>query len=370
MNNSEEILSLMALTRVHGLGLAHARKIVERVGSAADIMQYRKSIRDIIPDASTRLVNALADSSVNECIERAKTEIEFMNKHNIRAIGINDYNYPQRLKECDDSPLVLFFIGSLLPQTIEYEIPGESPLTAGEQQPDDNINHFTSERTFDLSGKGFNRKKVISIVGTRHCSEYGKDICRNLIRELSEMYPDIIIVSGLAYGVDICAHREALNYGMDTIGVLAHGLDMIYPALHRQTAYKMISQGGLLTEYMSNTNPDKGNFVRRNRIVAGMCDATVVVESADKGGSLITASIAQSYNRDVLAFPGRVNDQYSIGCNKLIRNNVATLIQNADDLLDALCWENPKDKATAKPKQLSLFEDYTDEERQIGRAHV
>ena len=201
------------------------------------------------------------------------------------------------------------------------------------------------------------------MVGTRRCTGYGCDLCRNLVHELAELAPDILVVSGLAYGIDVNAHRAALNEGMDTVGVLAHGLDTIYPAAHRGLAAKMLEQGGLLTEYMSGTNPDKGNFVRRNRIVAGMCDATVVVESAAKGGSLITATIAHSYGRDVFAFPGRAYDPYSAGCHKLIQTGKAGLICHADDLLQALGWDNPGKKD--KPRQLDIDFGLADEEKLI-----
>lgn len=183
------------------------------------------------------------------------------------------------MRECDDAPLALFYRGNA-----------------------------------DL-----NTLHIINIVGTRHATPYGQDICTRFLADLSALYPDTLIVSGLAYGIDIHAHRAALQNHFKTIGVLAHGLDRIYPAEHRKTAVSMLEQGGLLTEFTSGTNPDRQNFVKRNRIVAGMSDATVVIESAAKGGALITAELAESYHRDCFAFPGRCNDEYSIGCNNLIR---------------------------------------------------
>ncbi len=197
---------------------------------------------------------------------------------------MSDERYPQRLRDCDDAPLMLFYKGSA-----------------------------------DL-----NQKRVINIVGTRHCTIYGEDVIRRFVSDLRQLCPQVLVVSGLAYGVDIHAHQQALNNGYETVGVLAHGLDNLYPSSHRATAVKMLSQGGLLTEFLTQTNADKINFVRRNRIVAGMSDACILVESAAKGGGLITTEISQAYNRDVFAFPGRVGDVYSEGCNNLIRSNGAT----------------------------------------------
>ena len=236
---------------------------------------------------------------------------------------IGEEGYPLRLAECEDAPLIVYYLGN----------------------------------------SDLNTAKVISIVGTRNCTEYGRSLCERLIHDISEIYPDTLIVSGLAYGVDIAAHRTALLNNMNTVGVLAHGLDTIYPTLHRHTASQMVRQGGLLTEYMSHCLISKGNFVRRNRIVAGMSDATIVVESAEKGGALITADIAFSYNRTVAAFPGKVDNPYSAGCHKLIRKSMASLITSADDLLDLLQWTNPK--TSNQHRQMELFLDLTEEEQTI-----
>lgn len=227
------------------------------------------------------------------------------------------------MRECDDAPLALFYRGNA-----------------------------------DL-----NALHVINMVGTRHATPYGQDICTRFLADLSVLCPNALIVSGLAYGIDIHAHRAALQNHFKTIGVLAHGLDRIYPAEHRKTAVSMLEQGGLLTEFTSGTNPDRQNFVKRNRIVAGMSDATVVIESAAKGGALITAELAESYHRDCFAFPGRCNDEYSIGCNNLIRKNQAVLITSAEDLVKAMGWESsPK---TEKTVQRELFPDLSEEEERI-----
>ena len=323
--DTQEIISTIALTKLKGLGLLNARTLMDTLGSATEVFAHRKDIVSLIPDASQRLIAALADTG--SALKTAEEEMEFIEVKHLKALTLYDENYPQRLKECEDAPLVLYSCG-----------------------------------TADL-----NSQRIISIVGTRKCSEYGREVCQNFIADLKRYYPDTLIVSGLAYGIDICAHRAALDNGMSTVGVLAHGLDTIYPSMHRKTAADMVhQQGGLLTEYTTHTTPEKGNFVRRNRIVAGMCDACIVVESSQRGGSLITAELALEYNREVLAFPGRVYDECSKGCNNLIRSQQATLITCAEDLLQAMGWKNPLAKAPKqKAVQQDLFPELTDEERAI-----
>ena len=218
--------------------------------------------------------------------------------------------------------------------------------------------------SFHKGNTNLNAFKVINLIGTRNATAYGKELCVNFLKDLKRLCPDVLVVSGLAYGIDIHAHRAALANCMDTVGVLAHGLDRIYPAAHRSTAVEMLGHGGLLTEYMSGTNPDRQNFVCRNRIVAGMSDATIVVESAVKGGSLITADIAGSYHRDCFAFPGRINDEFSQGCNNLIRTNRASLIQSAEDFVKTMCWDTASD-SQAVPVQRQLFPDLTEDEQLI-----
>ena len=319
--DTSELINVMALSELPGLGLNNACQLYKRVGSATAIIEHRNDILDILPDAHPRLREVLSNAS--GALARAEEELGFIEKNHIKALVIGEEDYPVRLAECEDAPLVIYYLGNT----------------------------------------NLNAMKVVSIVGTRHCTEYGRSLCERLIKDLSQVYPDTLIVSGLAYGVDITAHRAALNNNMDSVGVLAHGLDTIYPNLHRHTASQMVHQGGLLTEYMSHCLISKGNFVRRNRIVAGMSDATIVVESAEKGGALITADIAFSYNRTVAAFPGKVDNPYSAGCHKLIHRNMATLITNADDLLELLQWTNPK--SNNQPRQLELFDDLTDDERTI-----
>ena len=321
----QEIFYTMALTRLTNFNYQQALELYKTVGSAQLLFEHRNEIGDIIKDASPRLMEALKDW--NEPMRRAEAEIRFMEEHRIRALTLTSDDYPQRLTECPDAPIIIYYTGNA-----------------------------------DL-----NQTRIISIVGTRRMTTYGEDLIRRFIRDLRQYCPEVLIVSGLAYGVDICAHKQALENGYPTVGVLAHGLDQIYPYRHREVAAKMINRGGLLTEFMTQTNADKPNFVRRNRIVAGMADATILVESGAKGGGLITADIAQSYARAVFAFPGNVGQPYSEGCNNLIRDNGAGLISNAEDFVKAMGWldETRLQQAIADGIERNLFPDLSPEEQQI-----
>lgn len=323
MNEYNDIIAAIALTRIPGLGVTGIKHLLDNVPSANYVFEQKDHLTEIIPDISLRLVQAL---NCPEAFKFAEAEYEFTQKHHIACITIHDSRYPIRLRECPDAPSILFYRGNA-----------------------------------DL-----NALKTISVVGTRKATAYGQDLCTRFIRQLSELFPDTLIVSGLAYGTDINAHRAALECGMPTIGVLAHGLDRIYPASHRTTAKDILGQGGLLTEYPSGTNPDRQNFIQRNRIVAGMTDATIVIESASKGGALITARLANDYHHDCFTFPGRTTDIYSEGCNQLIRNNEATLITGVDDFLKSMNWicEKP---TTQKPKQQSLFPELSEEESLVAK---
>ncbi|MBO4397027.1 MAG: DNA-processing protein DprA [Bacteroidaceae bacterium] len=326
MTNEQELIYTIALSRLPKISLANCRILYDQADSVTEIWNHRNNIKEILPDASERLINAL--QNMDECVKRAEKEMEFISNNNIKTMCIGDADYPSRLIECDDAPLVLFQCGNA-----------------------------------DL-----NVKHVINVVGTRKCTQYGKEICQSLISGLKQKCPDILVVSGLAYGIDIHAHRAALKNGMTTVGVLAHGLDRIYPAVHRKTAAEMVNNGGLLTEYLSETNPDRINFIRRNRIVAGISDATIVVESANKGGSLITAELAADYNRDVFAYPGRAFDEYSAGCNRLISEQKASLIQSEDDLLRLMGWEDIQQNDKPKATQQELFINLNDEQQRIVTA--
>lgn len=320
-----EQVAMLALSRVQVPQLALLRQLIEEVGSAKELLENASDIQEILPGATPKLAAMLADSSI---VERAEREMEFMEKNGIRLLCLGDESYPCRLAECCDAPLVLHSMGNV-----------------------------------DL-----NARHVVSIVGTRHASEYGKELCSNFVADLAKFVPDTLIVSGLAYGIDVCAHRAALEAGLPTVGVLAHGLDRIYPSAHRATAKSMLQNGGLLTEFMSESEPFPSNFVQRNRVVAGMADATVVVESASKGGSLITASLANSYSRDCFAFPGRVNDQYSQGCNELVSRNRAALITSAYEFVEAMNWEVVSKKRSADDLQGELFPELTPEEKAVIEA--
>ena len=320
--NTKEIFYTMALTRISNFNFVQALELYKAVGSAQLLYEHRNDIGDILKECSPHLMKAL--QNWDEPMKRAEAELEYMHEHSIRAITLNDDDYPQRLRECPDAPIVIYYIGN----------------------------------------SDLNQTKIVSIVGTRRITHYGQDLIRRFVGDLRYYCPKVLIVSGLAYGVDINAHRYALENKYETIGVLAHGLDQIYPYRHRDTAAEMVRHGGLITEFMTLTNADKPNFVRRNRIVAGMADAVILVESAAKGGGLITAEIAQSYGRSVFAFPGPVDAEFSKGCNNLIRDNGAGLISNAEDFVRAMDWmdELHRQQALSDGIERDLFPDLSPEE--------
>lgn len=307
---NDTILYTIALTMVNGVGGILSRQLLNALGDARAVFQEKKQLLERIPGIGSTLAAEITNPDV---LRRAEEEIRFIEKAGISVLLWEDKAYPARLLECPDAPIVLYYKG----------------------EGDLNPHH------------------AISVVGTRHATRYGQEMTASLLEELSTVFPDTLIVSGLAYGIDIAAHRQALTSGLPTIGVLAHGLDRIYPSAHRQTAVKMLERGGLLTDFPSGTNPDRPNFLKRNRIIAGLTEATLVIESAEKGGSLVTADLAFSYDRDVFACPGRIGDLYSAGCNQLIRRNKAALISSAQDLIDALGWQQ-KDRFP-EPQQTELL---------------
>lgn len=326
--NPNETRNAIALTRVNYFNLAGLAQLYRKLGSATEVIAHRNNLKDVLPDASPRLLEAM--HNIEQHLRVADAEMEHNARNNIKTLCLADNDYPQRLKNCADAPLVLFFKGNT-----------------------------------DL-----NRARVINIVGTRHCTAYGQDVIRKFFTELKKLSPEVLIVSGLAYGVDINAHRQALANDLDTVAVLAHGLDNLYPARHKQTADEMIKHGGLLTEFLTNTNADKLNFVRRNRIVAGMSDACVLVESAAHGGGLITTAIARDYSREVFAFPGAVGAPFSEGCNNLIRDHKAQLITSAADFIQALGWETDfkRIQATRQGIERQLFPELSAEEQTVIKA--
>ena len=325
MKNPQETLNSLILTAAWRFNLADLAALYRTAGSATELILHHNDVRAVCPEASQRLVNALKD--LTNAQKSAEKEFDYCERHHIQILTLGDENYPYRLADCVDAPLTLFYLGN----------------------------------------GNLNTHRTVNIVGTRRCTTYGKEVIEKLVRGLHALCPDVMIFSGLAYGIDICAHRSALQNNMPTVGVLAHGLDTIYPTSHRQTAVEMIEHGGLLTEYFTHTQPVARNFVQRNRIVAGCADATILIESADKGGGLITCSIARSYGRDVFAIPGPVNAVYSKGCNNLIRDNAAALISSAEDLVKAMGWDDDERliKAQQQGIQRDLFPDLSPEERAI-----
>lgn len=312
-----DLRDCLALWAVPGIGSMMSKRIISYSGGIKGMFALKNSDLLHIPGVG----QALADAIKREDYYRHADEmLEFAEKFGIGILTWFDKDYPARLKVCEDSPLVLFVKG----QPIESE------------------------------------KKYLAMVGTRNATQRGQAFCRELVEQVSRLHPEVCIVSGLAYGIDIAAHKASVEFGVPTYGVLAHGLDTIYPTAHRDIAAEMLKTGGLVTEFFPKTVPDKTNFVRRNRIIAGLCDATIVVESDVKGGSLITAELANAYNRDVFALPGRPADKYSSGCNKLIKTNQAHLVESIEDIEYVLGW-NSQPKAI----QRSLFVELDPESQKI-----
>jgi DNA processing protein len=309
----------IALGLIPRIGDINARKLVSHFGCVEGIFHepYRNLIK--IPGIGSGIAKYISDRSY---LDTAEQEVEYISKNNIRTYFYLDNDYPFRLKQCDDSPVVFFFMGDC-----------------------------------DLDSA-----KILSVVGTRNATNRGKEICDKIIGGLASGHPDLIIVSGLAYGIDITSHKAALSNNLQTIGVLGHGFKTTYPSVHTSTAKAMVKKGGLLTDFISDVLPERNNFLKRNRIIAGLSDATIVIESGIKGGALITADIANSYNRDVFAVPGRPEDQWSAGCNNLIRSNKAALTESSDDIEYFLNWKPEKSKP---PVQRTLFSELDDREKII-----
>lgn len=303
--NADERRCALALLRMGYHNITVLRELYNAWGSMADIVKQHAHPEQLAPNMPERLLAAFAHT--DEHLKRADEEMRFAQDNNISIITLADEAYPQRLKACFDAPLALFFKGNA----------------------------------------NLNAKHCISIVGTRKATPYAADCIAQLTARLKQLCPDILIVSGLAYGVDIMAHRQAIDHALPTVAVLAHGLDTLYPSRHRKEATLMMQNGGLLTEYFSQSKIDKRNFLQRNRIVAGMSAATLLVESAEHGGGLVTCRLAQSYQHDVFAFPGSINNPYSVGCNRLIRDNVAGLVTSAEDILKALSWDEDMKETAA-----------------------
>jgi DNA processing protein len=299
----------IALTLIPGIGDAMGKKLVTICGGAEAVFREKKQLLARVPRVGQKVLEALSDKTI---LERAEKELAFIEKFRISTLFFLDADYPFRLKNCIDSPVLLYYKGNA-----------------------------------DL-----NSPRMVGVVGTRKATEYGRTVCNRIISDLTT--DKVTIVSGLAYGIDSCAHKTALDNNLQTIGVLGHGLDRIYPSQNKTLAEKMMKNGGLLTEFMRDTIPDRENFPKRNRIIAGICDAILVVEAADKGGALITADIGNSYNRDVFAVPGRIFDPYSEGTNRLIRRNMASLVQSAGDIRYLMGWEDQGRKPDGFQKKIFL----------------
>lgn len=304
-----ELYHTIALTQVKGVGPEGARTLISACGSAAEVFQASEKELLALPGLGPKTVEYIKSF---EAYDRVEKELEFIKTHNIQALTFADKGYPARLKELSNAPAVVFYKGTEV------------------------LNH----------------SRVIGIVGTRRVSEYGKALVQQLVQDLAPY--NVVTVSGMAYGVDILCHRKSLENQLPTVSVMAHGLDMVYPSAHTATARQMTRSGGIMTEHVSGTSMRKEYFPRRNRLVAGLIDALVVVESPAKGGSLITAEIAHSYHREVLAFPGRINDDRSAGCNNLIKTQKAQLIESAADLAWFLGWPSPDTQSSQNSKAAQL----------------
>ena len=307
MSKENSLLYQIALTMVPNIGSALAQQLIAYCGSAEAVFKTSKSKLLKVPQIGEERAKMVATADV---MAQAEKELKFMEEYKIKPLFYTDAEYPQRLRECNDMPLLLYYRGST-----------------------------------DL-----NAPKIVAVVGTRKITPYGKAITQKIIQELATQ--NIVVVSGLAYGVDVAAHQAALDCSLKTIGVMAHGLNQIYPIQHTAIAKKMVEQGGLLTEYHSQKEMHPSYFPERNRIVAGMSDAIVVVESDVKGGAVITANIANTYNKDVFAVPGRVGDKYSSGCNFLIKTYKASIIETGTNLIEAMNWQD--NTAPKKKRQLNL----------------
>lgn len=309
----------IALTLIPGVGSVNARLLLKHFGTAEDLFKAKKSQLLAIPGIGEKTAASILQ---HDFFERVEQELDFVEKYKIRTFFYTDHDYPKRLRTCFDAPTLLYYKGNA-----------------------------------DL-----NSTRVVSIVGTRNATSYGRELTNALVEEL--VRHNVLVVSGLAYGIDAMAHKACLKQGIATVGVVGHGLDRIYPAQHRSLAEKMVSHGGLLTEFPSQTVPDRENFPKRNRIVAGMADATIIVEASLTGGALITAELANSYNRDVFSFPGNINEEFSAGCNFLIKTNRANLITSAKDLEYLLGWSGPEVKE--EKVQLSLPLNLSGAEKKIA----
>ncbi len=311
---------MIALGMVPGIGNIGSKRILAYTGSAEAVFRLDRRTLIKIPGVGSMLADRVLDKTV---IEKARVELDYIRENKIKCLFYLEDDYPEKLRYCEDAPLVLYARGNL-----------------------------------DLDGK-----KILSVVGTRRPTPHGLEACRRLIRDLAGRNHRLVVVSGLAYGIDHCAHKTALECGLETVAVLGHGLKFLYPSIHRQIAGKIESSGALVTDFSSGEKPERNNFIKRNRIIAGLSEATIVVESGIRGGALITADLADSYHRDVFAFPGRISDLSSAGCNRLIKSHKAALIEGYKDVEYLLGWEPPAVKK--QNMQKALFRECTPVEKTI-----
>lgn len=317
---SENLLYQIAVSKIPLVGASKAKNLISYCGGVKEIFDARKSALLKIPGIGESIAQNILEQNV---LHEAEREIRFLEKNDIRPLFYNNPNYPGRLRKYNDCPLMLFYKGTA----------------------------------------NLNTARIVGIIGTRKPTHQGISICEEIVEALVPY--NVIILSGLAYGIDICAHKAALNSGQETIGVLGHGMKRIYPTAHRSIADKMAGQGGILTEFTSEKGPNRENFPMRNRIVAGLSDALIVVETEERGGSMITAARATNYGKQIFAVPGRIKDQYSAGCNELIRQNRATLLRSAEELAYTMHWQIEDGKEAALAKQARLFPDLSETEKQI-----
>lgn len=320
----DELVYACALNRIFNYACDKARMVVSRFGSPSDIFRLnRRELTEIFGESS-QFVNSILDISY---LKMGEKDVEWAKGNNVRLFYIQDRDYPERLRECQDAPVILYFLGEC-----------------------------------DL-----NSRRLVSIVGSRNATEYGKKACREIVNSFAELDEPPVIVSGLAYGIDVTAHTAALDAGLRSIGVMATGLDTVYPSIHRKVASRMTSQGGIVSDFPIRTTPYPINFIRRNRIIAGLADATILIEAKRDGGGVVTAKMASSYDRDVFALPGRVDDQLSEGCNLLIRENCAEIITSRNSVRNSLGWKNLSKDRLMRTKFL-IFESDNDIKKGVIRA--
>lgn len=312
-----ELLYQIGITKIPHVGAVTAKSLIGYCGGVKAVFEAKKKALQAIPGIGPETIKRILSQDV---LGEAEEELKFIEKNEVQPIFYLDKNYPARLKHYHDCPILLFHKGNT----------------------------------------NLNAERTVAIVGTRDATVQGKAICEELVEGLKEFNP--LIVSGLAYGIDICAHRKSVEMDIPTLGVLGHGLSSIYPPAHRKTVNEMVENGGVMTEYTHNEKPDRQNFPMRNRIVAGLSDVVIVVESAVKGGSIITAKLANKYSKDVFAVPGRLRDSKSQGCNHLIKTHLAALIESVDDIAYVMRWEKT---STKEDKQQRLFVDLSDGEKTV-----